>query len=74
MIKKPAPGHMVYDVAHLVAASHQVVRRAINSGSLKAHKFGPKCVRIMPEDLADWIKRSVKPPKPSKAKKPEMAG
>jgi hypothetical protein len=34
----------------------------------RQHKFGSKCVRIMPEDLADWIKRSEKPPKPKKAK------
>jgi excisionase family DNA binding protein len=69
--KNPLP-LSISGAAYHIGASEQVVRRAIKNGALKAHKFGPKCVRIMPEDLADWMKRSVKPRKPPKAKKPEV--
>jgi excisionase family DNA binding protein len=69
---KPLP-LSISGAAYHVGSSENVIRRAITNGSLKAHKFGPKCVRIMPEDLDDWIKRSVKQPKTPKAKLEEAA-
>jgi len=63
----------VYEIADLIRATPQVVRRAIYAGDLTARKFGGKTVRIMPEDLNRWIEKCAQPTKPKKSKKLQEA-
>ena len=58
----------VDDVAKRIKTSDQIVRRAIRNGALKAFLLGPRCIRIWPDDMADWIRRSEKKAKPPKPK------
>ena len=43
-------------VAKRLGVSTKTVRRWIEAGELKAHRFG-RCVRISEDDLQDFIKR-----------------
>ena len=44
-------GQSVYEVAKRMGTTPNMIRQAIYAGHLKAYKFTPKIVRIMPEDL-----------------------
>lgn len=51
-----APYLSVKDAAQVADIDEKTIRRAIDSGDLKAGKAGRQ-IRITPEDLQDWMRR-----------------
>lgn len=45
-------------VASRLSLNTKTVYQAINQGDLRAHRFGT-ALRVAPDDLADWLERSV---------------
>lgn len=53
----------IYDVAAHLDVTHEVVRRWIRAGELRAYKYGPKLIRIDPAD----VRRMARPIGPQKS-------
>jgi excisionase family DNA binding protein len=57
----------IEQVCERLGISRSLCYREIRSGNLRAHRFARRAYRVSPEDLADYIARSVEPtptPKP----------
>ena len=48
-------------VCQRLGISRSLCYREIRSGNLRAHRFARRTYRVSPEDLADYIARSVAP-------------
>jgi excisionase family DNA binding protein len=56
----------INQVCEQLGISRSLCYREIRSGNLRAHRFARRAYRVSPEDLADYIARSVEPSPPSK--------
>ena len=54
-------------VCERLGISRSLCYREIRSGNLRAHRFARRTYRVSPEDLADYIARSVEPTPAPKA-------
>jgi excisionase family DNA binding protein len=60
----------IQEIAERLNTTELFIRKQIEYGRLKAHKFDNRLIRIMPEDLRDWLERAAArtnvKPKPAK--------
>jgi excisionase family DNA binding protein len=58
----------IQQVCQKLGISRSLCYREIQSGNLRAHRFARRAYRVSPDDLADYIARSVEPaPMPKSA-------
>jgi excisionase family DNA binding protein len=55
--------HSVPEIADYLQTSRVYIERQILAGNLRARKLSYKVVRILPEDLRDWLERCAVQPK-----------
>jgi excisionase family DNA binding protein len=48
----------VEELADWMSVSRRFLETQIEKGLLRAHKISPRCIRILPEDVAQWLDRS----------------
>jgi excisionase family DNA binding protein len=53
----------VEEIAEWLGATPSFVYREIVRGKLRGLKFTPKSIRIMPEDIRDWLEHAATKPK-----------
>lgn len=53
--------YTIQEVSQKLGISRSLCYREIRSGNLRAHRFARRAYRVRPEDLADYIDRSVQP-------------
>ena len=46
------------EAAHRVGCSRRFLEKQIAAGRLRCIRLSPRCVRIRPEDLADYLERN----------------
>jgi excisionase family DNA binding protein len=46
------------EVGHRVGCSRRFLEKQIAAGRLRCIRLSPRCVRIRPEDLADYLERN----------------